>query len=862
MATQEAVPLLTLTCRQVSPVMPHDYVDSSLPVRFALGAAWPGRDPLSLHAIACSFLVSLLILPLYPLNQKQTAVFEWTVENLGPAPAEVSLLFTFQNGTGAPQDKAGGHYNRPFVVLPEEGEGKKPSVVGVQLHHAQAVGARASHGTARSPPGGMDGEGGPPSASSPSTTVKSMHMQRSDGPAEGPKPRPSQGALDAAVSSLAASLCNCGESCQAAALEIGGGAVEGVCRNCGLDFDKVPVPVAEEAEGEMGRKRAGRADGEPPSRLPFTFAVACPVVEGVEASVWNQFRTCTAPNGGSSEPGARELWAQFAEEGSLRDPALDPAAAVAAAGASTDWWASEKAAAAMTRGPTGATVVERWADLPLRRSRPKEAVAGAVCQKATVPGHGRCTLTFALAWDMPYAVFGQGLALPRRYTRFFPGSLRGRHGATKAQPQQQQQEPPPPSSSSSSSVSSVAGLLAAHALARYLAWEEAIEAWQRPVLEDASLPAFYRHTLFNELYYLTDGGTVWTDSAGGESLEGHRHRGGLPSLHKAAFQDCHGEQRLVGQFLYLEGHEYLMYNTYDVHFYASFALAMLWPMLELSLQQDVAAAVMGEDPRTRHLIARGEPRPRKVHGSVPHDLGCPSGEPWREVNAYNLQDVNRWKDLGPKLVLQVQRDFAATRSRPFLERLWPVLVRVMQAAQAYDRDGDGLIENENFPDQTYDIWTVEGPSAYTGGLWVAALTAMAAMGNALGDAAHASRYRAHAARARAAYAERLWNGRYFDYDASESVHQDSIMADQMAGQWYARACGLPPGAFVLFYLIVVVRPRVQSSSLPCPKSFFLAHSIPRPPHPLQWWRRRRPGRASARCSSSTCESSRTGGRAR
>lgn len=37
-----------------------------------------------------------------------------------------------------------------------------------------------------------------------------------------------------------------------------------------------------------------------------------------------------------------------------------------------------------------------------------------------------------------------------------------------------------------------------------------------------------------------------------------------------------------------------MYNTYDVHFYASFALVMLWPMLELSLQQDVAAAVMVE----------------------------------------------------------------------------------------------------------------------------------------------------------------------------------------------------------------------------------------------------------------------------
>lgn len=37
----------------------------------------------------------------------------------------------------------------------------------------------------------------------------------------------------------------------------------------------------------------------------------------------------------------------------------------------------------------------------------------------------------------------------------------------------------------------------------------------------------------------------------------------------------------------LAGQEYRMYNTYDVHFYASFALAMLWPKLELSLQYDM-----------------------------------------------------------------------------------------------------------------------------------------------------------------------------------------------------------------------------------------------------------------------------------
>lgn len=36
-----------------------------------------------------------------------------------------------------------------------------------------------------------------------------------------------------------------------------------------------------------------------------------------------------------------------------------------------------------------------------------------------------------------------------------------------------------------------------------------------------------------------------------------------------------------GRFAYLEGQEYRMYNTYDVHFYASHALASLWPNLQV-----------------------------------------------------------------------------------------------------------------------------------------------------------------------------------------------------------------------------------------------------------------------------------------
>eukprot|EP01041_Mallomonas_annulata_P021797 gene21797-41943_t len=67
----------------------------------------------------------------------------------------------------------------------------------------------------------------------------------------------------------------------------------------------------------------------------------------------------------------------------------------------------------------------------------------------------------------------------------------------------------------------------------------------------------------------------------------------------------------IGKFLYLEGHEYLMYNTYDVHHYAGFALLMLWPHLELSLQRDFATGVNQEDDTKRIMLGTGTERMRK-----------------------------------------------------------------------------------------------------------------------------------------------------------------------------------------------------------------------------------------------------------
>ncbi len=61
------------------------------------------------------------------------------------------------------------------------------------------------------------------------------------------------------------------------------------------------------------------------------------------------------------------------------------------------------------------------------------------------------------------------------------------------------------------------------------------------------------------------------------------------------------------------------------------------------------------------------------------------------------------------------RDYKATNSQDFLSSVWPSLLRVMlDSAEKYDSDQDGLIENEGVPDQTYDLWSASGPSAYTG----------------------------------------------------------------------------------------------------------------------------------------------------
>ena len=371
-----------------------------------------------------------------------------------------------------------------------------------------------------------------------------------------------------------------------------------------------------------------------------------------------------------------------------------------------------------------------------------EPLAGAIAVSFTLDPGEKLTVPMVLSWDLPITEFGHGRRWLRAYTDFF-----GASGTN-------------------------AWKIAREALLHGEEWSAAIDAWQKPFIEEQSKPLWYRGMLFNELYVLADSGTMW-----GRPLD--------------------GPQDAPLTYSFLECFDYPFYETLDVRFYGSMPLAKWWPKIDKQVMRAFADTVP-QDLRQQSIWEwatqhhqKLEFRRRKVRGAVPHDLGNPDEDPFAYVNEFGWQDTNRWKDLNSKFVLMVYRDFvvAGDNDVEFLRYTWPAVKESLAYLQQFDRDSDGLPENDNYPDQTYDEWVVKGESAYCGGLWLSAVRAAEEMAKRLGDAKAAAEYHDLFARAQKSYIAKLWNGSYFRYD-TQSEYRDNIQADMLAGQWYANLAGL------------------------------------------------------------------------
>jgi non-lysosomal glucosylceramidase len=376
-----------------------------------------------------------------------------------------------------------------------------------------------------------------------------------------------------------------------------------------------------------------------------------------------------------------------------------------------------------------------------------EQIGGALALRFTLaPGETR-QIPFALSWDLPVTEFAESKSAYRRYTDFFDRGGRN------------------------------AWAIAQTALKNYPLWQDKIQTWQQPILNQ-DLPNWLKMALFNELYDLASGGTLWSAASAADP---------------------------VGQFGVLECIDYRWYESLDVRLYGGFATLLLWPELEKSIIRAFARAISTADPKPRiigYYYTIGETdhmAPRKLKGATPHDLGAPNEDPWRATNYTSYQDCNQWKDLSSDFVLQVYRAFEATGSTDveFLIECWPAVVETLAYSKQFDTDGDGLIENSGAPDQTFDDWRLQGISAYCGSLWIAALSAAIAIGETLQQHQKApgniaillAQYRRWWQHGRTAYQKQLWNGSYYRLDTGSN--SDVVMADQLCGQFCASTMGLP-----------------------------------------------------------------------
>ena len=357
------------------------------------------------------------------------------------------------------------------------------------------------------------------------------------------------------------------------------------------------------------------------------------------------------------------------------------------------------------------------------------------------PGEKR-VVPMVIAWDLPIVQFGTGRKWYRHYTDFY-----GTTGTNALQ-------------------------IARDGLTNAAKWSDAIDAWQAPYVNDESKPLWYRGALFNELYTVADTGSFWGRPVG-------------------------SDPKTPNTFTFMECFDYPYYGTLDVRFYGSMPLAKFWPELDKQELRQFADTVPQDltdkylwNWKTQHTQAL-QFRVRKAKGAVPHDLGVPEEDPFVQPNQFSWQNTSDWKDLNSKFVLMLYRDYVFTgkKDQAFLRYTWPAVQEALEHLRQYDRDGDGVPENEGYPDQTYDEWVVKGESAYCGGLWLGALRAAEEIARALGDTAAVSKYHDLFTKSQASFVKKLWNGEYFRYDTA-SEYRDNIQADQLAGQWYANMTGL------------------------------------------------------------------------
>lgn len=213
-------------------------------------------------------------------------------------------------------------------------------------------------------------------------------------------------------------------------------------------------------------------------------------------------------------------------------------------------------------------------------------------------------------------------------------------------------------------------------------------------------------------------------------------------------------------------------ETFVCRFYGSFPLAVLFPECERATMRSVAAA-------------------QKPDGEIPFGFGSPTAS---RSPYYHVQHPI----VSPEFALVTWRNYGLWNDVEYLKEMYPHVQAALRFAMTLDKDGDGLVNEDpgnekGFPaNQYYDIWPWWGTSAYTAGIWLAALRAGEEMAKRMDDAAFASELHGWYERGLKAYGDKLWTGSYYRLynDPERQRMSTTSLTNALCGQWFAYASGL------------------------------------------------------------------------
>lgn len=216
-----------------------------------------------------------------------------------------------------------------------------------------------------------------------------------------------------------------------------------------------------------------------------------------------------------------------------------------------------------------------------------------------------------------------------------------------------------------------------------------------------------------------------------------------------------------GNFGLWEGLGFCGLHTTDITYHASYSLVSLFPELQKK-QMKMGAEFQREDGRVHHLF-----------------------RPDMKTTDKGFDRV----DMNMQFVLMVLRDYLFTGDREYLCSLWDNVKRAMDSIEKLDTDGDGLPDSET-KRNTYDAWNFSGTPVYISVLWLAALKAAAVIADRVGDSLCCEKWNKLLEKGKNSLEEKLWNGEYYNLWRNSDEADESLMTDQLDGEWFLRMMGL------------------------------------------------------------------------